>query len=102
MSKYTEETLDKLLKKDLISIVVSQQTEMDAANSEIMDQIRKFNENLEKLKSELIVVKQVNSVLSGKLVSMERQCWTNAQYSSVWSWWVYLVVLATATWRKTF
>ena len=81
MSKYTEETLDKLLKKDLISIVVSQQTEMDAANSEIMDQIRKFNENLEKLKSELIVVKQVNSVLSEKLVSMERQCWTNAQYS---------------------
>ena len=39
MSKYTEETLDKLLKKDLLSIVLSQQTEMDAANSEIMDQI---------------------------------------------------------------
>ena len=35
MSKYTEETLDKLLKKDLISIVLSQQTQMDAANSEI-------------------------------------------------------------------
>ena len=60
MSKYTEETLDKLLKKDLISIVLSQQTEMDAANSEIMDQIRKFNENFEKLQSELTVAKQVN------------------------------------------
>ena len=46
MSKLTEETLDKLLKKDLISTVLSQQTKMDAANSEIMDQIRKFNENL--------------------------------------------------------
>ena len=42
MSKCTEETLDKLLKKDLISIVLSKQTEMDAVNSEIMDQIRKF------------------------------------------------------------
>ena len=42
MSKYTEETLDKLLKKDLISIVLSSQTEMDAVNSEIMDQIRKL------------------------------------------------------------
>ena len=81
MSKYTEETLDKLLKKDLISIVLSQQTQMDAANSEIMDQLRKFNENFEKLQSELIVVKQVNSVLSERLVSMERQCWANAQYS---------------------
>ena len=49
MSKYTEENLDKLLKKDLISIVLSQQTKMDAANSEIMYQIRKFNENVEKL-----------------------------------------------------
>ena len=73
MSKYTEETL--LLKKDLNSIVLSQQkTEMDAAISEIMDQIRKFNENFGNLHSELTVTKQVNSVLSEGLVSMERQC----------------------------
>ena len=47
MSKNTEETSDKLLKKNLISIVLYQQTERDAANSEIIDQIRKFNENFE-------------------------------------------------------
>ena len=56
MSK-SKESLDKLLKKDLISIVLSQQTEMDAANSEIMDQIVKFNENFEKLQSELLLSK---------------------------------------------
>ena len=73
MSKYTEETL--LLKKDLNSIVLSQQkTEMDAAISEIMDQIRKFNENFGNLHSELTVAKQMNSVLSERFVSMERQC----------------------------
>ena len=49
LSQYPEEALDKLLVKDLISIVLPQQTEMDAANSEIMDQTRKFNENFEKL-----------------------------------------------------
>ena len=54
---------------------------MDAANSQIMDQIRKLNEDFEKLQFELTVAKQVNSVLSERLVSMERQCWTNAQYS---------------------
>ena len=81
MSKYTEETLDRLLKKDLISMVLSQQAKMDAANSQIMDQIRKLNEDFEKLQFELTVAKQVNSVLSERLVSMERQCWTNAQYS---------------------
>ena len=81
MSKYTEATLDKLLKKDLISMVLSQQAKMDAVNSQIMDQIRKLNEDFEKLQFELTVAKQVNSVLSERLVSMERQCWTNAQYS---------------------
>ena len=81
MSKYTEETLDKRLKKGLISIVLPQQAEMGAANSKIMDQIPKPNENLEKFQSEVTVVKQVNSVLSERLVSMERQCWANAQYS---------------------
>ena len=80
MSKYTEETLDKLL-KDLISMVLLQQAKMDAANSQIMDQIRKLNEDFEKLQFELTVAKQVNSVLSERLVSMERQCWANAQYS---------------------
>ena len=73
--------MDKLLKKDLISMVLSQQAKMDAANSQIMDQIRKLNEDFEKLQFELTVAKQVNSVLSERLVSMERQCWTNAQYS---------------------
>ena len=47
MSKNTEETSDKLRKKNLISIVLYQQIERDAANSEIIDQIRKFNENFE-------------------------------------------------------
>ena len=68
MSKYTEETLDKVLKKDLTSIVLSQQTQIDAANSKIMDQICKFNENFEKLWKIL-------------KVSIECQCWANAQYS---------------------
>ena len=81
MSKYTDETLDKLLKKDLIPIMLFQQTEMDAANNEIMDQIRKVNKTFEILQSEQTVAKQVYSVLSEKLVTMECQSWKNAQYS---------------------
>ena len=56
MSKYTEETLDKLLKKDLISMVLLQQAKMDAANSQVMDQIRKLNEDFEKLQFELTLL----------------------------------------------
>ena len=63
MSRYTEETLDKLLKKYLISIVLSEETEMVGSNSEAMDRIHKFNQNFGKLQSELTIAKQVNSVL---------------------------------------
>ena len=66
--------MDKVLEKDLLLIVLPQQTKMDTANSKSIDQIRKFNEIFEKLQSELTVAKQVNSVLSEKLVSMQRQC----------------------------
>ena len=83
MLKYTKETVDNVLKRHLISIVLSQQTKTDVGNSKIMDQICKFNENVEKLPSKLTVARQVNSVLSlsERLVSMELQCWGNAQYS---------------------
>ena len=46
MWRYAGETLYKLLKKDIISIVLSKQTEMVAANSEVMNQISKLNKNL--------------------------------------------------------
>ena len=68
MSQYTEETFDKLLRID---------------------------ENFQKLQFQLTVDKQVNSLLSKRLVSLERQFWANAQYGSV-----YIVVLVTTNWRK--
>ena len=79
---------------------------MDAGNCKIRNQIRKFNENFERLQSELTVAKQVNSVLSERLVFMERQCWANAQYSIR----EYLELVGVprsvggcaATWRKRF
>ena len=47
----------------------------------MLGEIRKLNDNFSKLESELSVTKQVNSLLSRRLVNMERQCWANAQYS---------------------
>ena len=75
--------------------MLPQHTEMHAANSEIIDQMHNFNENVEKLQFQLTVDKQVNSLLSKRLVSLERQFWANAQYGSV-----YIVVLVTVNWRK--
>ena len=41
----------------------------------------KFNKIFSKLQSELSIAKQVNTELTKKIVTLERQCWPNAQYS---------------------
>ena len=84
MPEYTEESLDKMLKKDLILIVINLQStivEKNNSNNELLDEIRKFNNNFSKLRSELAVTKEVNTELTKQIATLERQCWANAQYS---------------------
>ena len=81
MSLYTEENLDKLLKKDLIAIALAMQSKISANNAEVLEQIRKLNSKFDILQSDLLVTKKVNSELSSRLVNIEHQCWANAQYS---------------------
>ena len=79
MSSYTEENLDKVLKKDLIAIVLAVLSKMSAINADVLEEIRKLYSRF--LNSDLVVPKKLNSELSSRLVNMERQCWANAQYS---------------------
>ena len=81
MSIYTEEALDKLNKKELITILLSLQSKVESVNNEILDQVRQLNKKFSQLESENSIVNQANSLLSKRLVNMERQCWANAQYS---------------------
>ena len=88
MPQYTEESLDKLLKIELIPIVLplekqnrSLQSRMSEVNNEVVEEMRKFNENFSKLQSELSIAKRVNTELTKRIVTLERQCWANAQYS---------------------
>ena len=73
--------MDKLLKKDLIALVLAMQSKISASNAEVLEEIHKLNSKFDILQSELLVTKKVNSELSSRLVNMERQCWANAQYS---------------------
>ena len=81
MSISTEEALDKLNNKELISILLSLQSKVESANKKILDQVRQLNQKFSQLESENSILKQANSLLSKRLVDMERQCWVNAQYS---------------------
>ena len=84
MATYTNEFLQNINKKDMVPIVLSLQSKLYEAkleaNNKVLEKIRKLNDSFSKLESELSVTKQVNSLLSRKLVNMERQCWANAQY----------------------
>ena len=75
MPEYTEESLDKMLKKDLILIVINLQStivEKNNSNNELLDEIRKFNNNFSKLRSELAVTKEVNTELTKQIATLER------------------------------
>ena len=58
MSSYTEENVDKLLKKDLIAIVLAMQSKMSASNAEVLEEIRKLNSKFDILQSEFLVKKK--------------------------------------------
>ena len=64
MSIYTEEALDKLNKKELITILLSLQSKVESANNEILVQVRQLNKKFSQPGSENSVVMQANSLLS--------------------------------------
>ena len=73
-----------MIKRDLIPIVLNLQStiaDQNNSNNELLEEIRKFNNNFSKLQSELAVPKQVNTELTKRIVTLGRQFWENAQYS---------------------
>ena len=73
--------MDKMLKKNLIAIVLAMQSKMSANSAEVLEEIHKLNSKFAILQSDLLVTKKVNSELFSRLVNMECQCWANVQYS---------------------
>ena len=85
MASYTNDSLDKLRKQDLIPIVLSLQSKLDEvnnkANNNVLEEVRNLSGTITKLSSELSITKNVNILLSSRLITLERRCWVNAQYS---------------------
>ena len=77
---YTEEVLDKLDKRELIGMVISLQSKETEKNNLVLEELRELNDKFSQHESENVVIKQANSLLSKRLVVMERQCLANAQY----------------------
>ena len=73
MANYTEDGLDKLLKKDLISIILSQQRKIDQDKIGWLDEIHNLNDNFSKLEADVKIAKNINNLLSQRVVDLERQ-----------------------------
>ena len=58
----------------------SKTTEMQS-NTKILEEVRKLNDKFMNLVSQLVVTKNVNSLLQQRVIDLERQCWANAQDS---------------------
>ena len=85
MVSYTNDSLGKLRKENLIQIVLSLHSKLDEVNKEaynkVLEEVRNSSDTITKLRSELSITKNVNTLLPSRLVTLERQCWANAQYS---------------------
>ena len=84
MASYTNDSFDKLRKQDLISIALSLQSKLDEANNEANNKVL---EEVRRLSSELFITKNVNTLLSSRLVTLERQCLQmhSIQDENVWT-----------------
>ena len=81
MANNTEDGLDKLLKKVLISINLSQHGKIDQDNIGWFDEMSKLNDNFSKLEADVKIAKNINNLLLQQVFDLDRQCWANAQYS---------------------
>ena len=78
---YTEETLRALNKNQIIDLFLKTQEQANTTIASLTAEIKRLNENFQKLESDVSVVKNVNNILSKQMSSIDRQCWKNAQLS---------------------
>ena len=58
MAALTEESLNKLNKPDLVTLVVNLQSKMDSVNSDLVAELRKMKEGFDQMKPDLSVTKK--------------------------------------------
>ena len=77
----TEAALKKLSKDEIVSLVLHYQNKFDSTLASIKNVLSDLKKDFEQLSSDLSVARQVNSVWRETLLSLERHCWSNSQYS---------------------
>ena len=77
---YTAEDLNNYTKKQLFDMFLEKEF-MSKSISDLTSEIQKLTGVVARLESEVSILRRVNDELQKQLISTERQCWANAQYS---------------------
>ena len=78
----SEAALKKLSKGNIIDLALDYQSKFDSKLVGIRNELCDLKKDFEKVGSDLLVARQVNSVLRETVTSLEYQYWGNSQYSS--------------------
>ena len=79
-----EAAVRKLGKEEIVKLALEYQSKFESTLScinYIKTDLSKLRKYYEKLESDVIMTKQVNTKLCDKMKFLERQCWANKQYS---------------------
>ena len=77
----SESALKKLHKDEIINLALDYQNKFDSTLAGIRNELSDLKKDFEQLRSDLSITKLVNTKLKEKVVSLERQTWSNSQYS---------------------
>ena len=77
----SESALKKLHKDEIISLALDYLSKFDSTLAGIRNELSDLKKDFEQLRSDLSVTKLVNTKLKEKVVSLDRQTWSNSQYS---------------------
>ena len=78
-----EAALRKMGKEEIIKLALEYQSKFEITLSSIDDiktDLSELRKCYEKLESDVIITKQVNTKLCDKMKFLERRCWVNEQY----------------------
>ena len=77
----SESTLKKLHKDEIISLALDCQSKFDSTLAGIRNELSDLKKDFEQLRSDLSITKLGNTKIKEKVISLERQTWSNSQYS---------------------
>ena len=77
----TRAALEKLNKKESISLFVENDDKLNSNTANLTNQLAEVNKTLETIESQLKISKTTNNTLEKRITSLEKQCWRKEQNS---------------------